>query len=353
MKDEETILIDHREARDWALKLMDKVGLPAEDAELFVDALIQANLRGMDSHGLYFLPIYVKRMELGLIAKHGHVKVIREGPAFALVDGGNLLGHVVAQRSMEMAIAKARQSGIGMVGAKNSNHCGIMARYTLMAAESGCIGVAMANTPPLMAPWGGATAFFGTNPISIAVPGGGEPPLALDMATSEVARSKILVASHKGERIPSRWALDESGLPTEDPHAALRGTMTPMSGHKGSGLAMMIDILSGVLTGAASGREVGDLLSFEDSEKQNVGHYFQAIHIDHLLPVQDFRRRIDGLIRQLRSTALAPGVGTIHLPGDGGRQTEQKRRRQGIPLSFDVRGEMKRLGERYGVPWPD
>lgn len=353
MDEAEVIFVDHRKARDWTLKLMGKVGLPAEDAELFVDALIQADLRGIDSHGLYFLPLYVKRLELGLIAKRGRIRIIREGPAFALVDGGNILGHVAAYRAMEMAIVKARQVGVGMVGVQNSNHSGIMARYTLMAAESGCIGITITNTPPLMAPWGGVKAFFGTNPISIAVPGGKEPPLVLDMATSEVARFKILLASRKGEKIPSHWALDEHGLPTDEPHAALKGTMAPMSRYKGFGLAMMIDILSGVLTGAASGPEVGDLFSFETSEKQNVGHYFQAIHIDHLVPIQEFEQRIDRLIRQLRSAPRVPGVDKIHLPGDGGRETEQKRREQGIPLSPDVQNELGRLGKKYGLTWPD
>jgi LDH2 family malate/lactate/ureidoglycolate dehydrogenase len=253
---------------------------------------------------------------------------------------------------METAISKARKNGVAVVGLHNSNHSGIMARYTLMAAEAGCIGIAMTNTPPLMAPWGGVTAFFGTNPFSIAVPAGDEPPLVMDMATSAVARSKILVARRKNERIPEDWARDVQGLPTNDPEEALQGTMAPMSGHKGFALALMIDLLSGILTGAASGPEVGNLLSYTPADIQNVGHYFQAIHIDHLMPVNAVEQRTAALIRNLRSAPLAPGVDRMHLPGDGGRETERQRREMGIPVDPDIRAEMTELGEAYGLPWP-
>jgi LDH2 family malate/lactate/ureidoglycolate dehydrogenase len=351
MAEQDTIAVNHRELRTWVLELTKRVGVTEEDAAVFADALIQAHLRGMDSHGLHFLPVYVQRLELGLIAKRGVVCVLREGPGHALLDGANILGQVAAQRAMEVAVSKAKKNGVAVVGLKNSNHSGILARYTLMAAESDCIGTAMANTPPLMAPWGGVAAYFGTNPVSIAVPAGSEPPLVMDMATSAVARSKILVASRKAERIPEHWARDGRGLPTDDPEEALRGTMAPMSGHKGFALAIMIDILSGLLTGAASGPEVGDLLSYGPSDVQNVGHFFQAIHIDHLVPIGEFERRVARLIRRLRSAPLASGVERMHLPGDHGRETEKKRRQEGIPLGHEIRDEMKRLGEAYGLPW--
>lgn len=352
MSGKQAILVDPEQARRWALALMDKVGIPAADARLLVAGLIQANLCGMDGHGLFFLSTYVKRLELGLIAKEGEVRVIEEGPAFALLDGGNLLGHVSAWKAMEVAIAKARQSGVGMVALRNGNHSGIMARYTLHAAEAGCIGIAATNTPPLMAPWGGFLPFLGTNPISIAVPAGEEPPVVLDMATSAVARSKILVAHQAGTRIPSHWALDEKGRPTEDPQAALKGTMAPMAGHKGFGLALMIDALSGILGGAASGPKVGDIFRYDDGP-QNVGHFFQAIALDRLGNADHIRRRMDGLIRRLRSQPPAAGVDRLRLPGDVERETAAIRARQGIPLGRDVLETLGALGERYRVPWPN
>jgi len=352
MSAEQPIHVNPEQARQWALALVAKVGVPIDDARLLADGLIQANLCGMDGHGLFFLPIYVKRLELGLIARQGEVRVIEEGPAFVLLDGGNLLGHISAWRAMEVAIAKANQAGVGMVSLCNGNHSGIMARYTLHAAEAGCIGIAATNTPPLMAPWGGLLPFLGTNPISIAVPAGEEPPVVLDMATSAVARSKILVANKAGARIPSDWALDENGRPTEDPQAALKGTMAPMAGHKGFGLALMIDVLSGILGGAASGPEVGDIFRY-DGGPQNVGHFFQAIALDRLGNADRIRRRMDGLIRRLRAQPPAAGVDRIRVPGDVERETAAIRARQGIPLGRDMLETLRELGARYRVPWPD
>lgn len=343
--------IDPAGARRWVAQVTERVGIPAADAELLADGLVQANLCGMDGHGLFFLPVYVKRLELGLIAKQGEVRVLHEGPAFVLLDGANLLGHVSAYRAMEAAIAKAREAGVGVVSLCRGNHSGIMARYTVMAAEAGCIGVATTNTPPLMAPWGGFIPFFGTNPISIAVPAGEEPPVVLDMATSAVARSKILVARRTGEPIPSHWALDASGMPTQDPEAALRGSMAPMSGHKGFGLAMMIDVLSGLLGDAASGPEVGDIFRY-DAGPQNVGHYFQAIDLARLGRLDEFRRRMDALVRQLRSAPPAPGVDRVRVPGEVERETVARRSREGFPLTPEVEAELRALGDRYGVPWP-
>jgi ureidoglycolate dehydrogenase (NAD+) len=329
---------------------MGRVGVPEADAALLADGLIQAHLFGMDGHGLFFLPTYVKRLELGLIAKRGEVRVMEEGPAFAILDGGNLLGHVSAWKAMEVAIAKAGQAGVGMVTLCHGNHSGIMARYTLRAAEAGCIGIATTNTPPLMAPWGGFLPFLGTNPISIAVPAGEEPPVVLDMATSAVARSKILVAGKAGTKIPLHWALDASGKPTEDPQAGLKGTMAPMAGHKGFGLALMVDVLSGVLSGAASGPEVGDVFRY-DAGPQNVGHFFQAIDLRRVGNTDAVRRHMDELIRRLRAAPPAPGTDRIRVPGDIERETAAARRLS-FPLGTDVAQALRTLGDRYDVPLP-
>jgi ureidoglycolate dehydrogenase (NAD+) len=336
-------------AREWIVTLVTRIGVPAEDARLLADGLIQAHLAGMDGHGLFFLPTYVQRLELGLIAKAGEVRVVREGPAFALLDGANLLGHVSAWKAMGVAIAKAEQAGVGVVGLRSGNHSGIMARYTLRAAEAGCIGIATTNTPPLMAPWGGYEPFLGTNPISIAVPGGDEPPVVLDMATSAVARSKLLVADKAGLRIPPSWALDGTGVPTEDPQAALKGTMAPMAGHKGFGLALMIDVLSGILAGAASGPEVGDVFR-TDAGPQNVGHFFQAIHLGRLGQAEAVRQRMAEMVRALRAAPTAPGTDRIRVPGDVERETAAARR-QGFPLGRETADALRALGDRYGVPW--
>jgi LDH2 family malate/lactate/ureidoglycolate dehydrogenase len=350
MSDEKRGLVHPEAARAWVAAVVERVGVPAEDACLLAAGLIQAHLAGMDGHGLFFLPTYVRRLELGLIATAGEVRVIEEGPAFALLDGGNLLGHVSAWRAMGAAIAKAEVAGVGVVALRNGNHSGIMARYTLRAAEAGCIGIATTNTPPLMAPWGGYAPFFGTNPLSIAVPADPEPPVVLDMATSAVARSKLLVADKAGARIPPSWALDEAGVPTEDPQAALRGTMAPMAGHKGFGLALMIDVLSGILAGAASGPEVGDVFR-TDAGPQNVGHFFQAVHLGRLGQAEEVRRRMAGMVRALRAAPTAPGTDRIRVPGDVERETAAARK-HGFPLGRETAEALRALGDRYGVPWP-
>jgi len=352
MVSEQRIHVDPETARQWTMALVAKVGVPIDDARLLADGLVQANLCGMDGHGLFFLSTYVRRLESGLIAKQGKVRAIKEGPAFALLDGGNLLGHVSAWKAMEAAIARANQAGVGMITLCNGNHSGMMARYTLHAAEAGCVGIATTNTPPLMAPWGGFLPFLGTNPISIAVPAGEEPPVVLDMATSAVARSKILVANTAGARIPSDWALDENGRPTEDPQTALKGTMAPMAGHTGCGLALLIAVLSGILGGAGSGPEVGDVFRF-DRGPQNVGHFFQAIALDRLGEADRIRRRMDALIRRLRAQPPAAGIDRIRVPGEVERETIETRRRRGIPLAKELLESLRALGERYGVPWRD
>ena len=231
------------------------VGASTEEAPLVAESLIQAEMRGTDTHGLPYLKLLVERVDARMVALPTRVTVLKEEGATVLLDGGNGIGQVAGWTAMETSIRKAREFGIGLTLVRNTNNLGFLAFYTLHAAAQGFVGMTMANANAAISPWGGAEAFFGTNPLSIAVPGEGTP-IALDMSSSVVARGKIRKAHRQGEPIPLGWALDESGTPTTDPSAALKGTLLPIGGPKGYGLALMVDVLAGMLSGAAFGQAI-------------------------------------------------------------------------------------------------
>jgi len=339
-------------ARDWCLRVMEKVGLPPQDALIFIDALLHANLRGDDTHGLNYLPNYIRRLEEGLVARDGDMIAKQQGDCYAVLDGANKLGQVAATQGMRLAINKALETGVGVVLVKNSNHCGALSYYTMMALESECIGMGASNAYPTMSPLGGMLPFFGTNPFSIAVPAGKEEPFILDMSTSAQARAKVISAARKGEKIPLGWALDKEGHPTDDPEKAATGTMLPMAGHKGFGIAMAIDILCGILSGSASSREIGGFLFKDGASRQNIGQYFQAIRIDKFIPLENFKNKVDWLIRELRNTNPVNGVEKIYIPGDGSRLQLKIRSRNGIPLNEYVKKGLEEIADRYGLPFP-
>jgi LDH2 family malate/lactate/ureidoglycolate dehydrogenase len=264
------------------------------------------------------------------------VTVLKDEGATALLDGGNGIGQVAGWRAMEISLRKAREFGIGVTLIRNTNNLGFFAFYTMHAAEQGFVGIAMGNANAAISPWGGAEAFFGTNPISIAVPGDAEP-LALDMSSSLVARGKIRKAQRLGEKIPLGWALDEAGVPTEDPGAALKGTLLPIGGPKGYGLALMVDVLAGMLSGAAFGR---DIKSFHElMGPTRVGALTLAIKIERFMPLDQFRGVMKGYVDGIRGSRKAQGTARIYLPGEIESDKEKASRERGIelrPASVDL-----------------
>ena len=240
--------------------VLERVDVPREHAETVARSLLAANLRGVDTHGMTRLPIYVERLRAGLINGRVSGTVVAEGPTTAVFDGENGLGQVVGTKGMQLAIAKAESAGVGFVTVRNSNHYGTAAYYAMMALAHDMIGVSITNSPPLMAPWGGRKGFLGTNPLSIAVPAGEERPFVFDMATSVVARGAVILAAKRGDAIPPTWAMNKDGEPTTDAKAALEGAVLPLGGHKGFGLAMAIDILAGVLAGGPFGPPTAGLV---------------------------------------------------------------------------------------------
>lgn len=329
-----------------------KAGVPAKDAYIVAESLIGADLRGVDSHGIVRLAIYVERIEKGMINPHANIEIDSESGATVLVNGNNHIGAVIGSKALHIAIEKAKQSGAGIVGVKGSNHFGTGAYYASKAIEQDFILMVLSNASQTMPPVGGVRPFIGTNPITVGVPTGNEVPFILDMATSVVARGKIIIAAQRGESIPIGWAIDKEGNPTTNAEAALTGSVLPVGGHKGYGISMFIDILSGVLTGAGFGKYVNNM--YENwNEPQNVGHFFVAIDINRFIPMDFFKTRMDQYIQEIKAEPKAPGVDEILIPGEIEYRLSEKRKQQGIELPSKVSDELARIGEKYGVNLSD
>lgn len=337
--------------RAFASRCLQAVGVPATDADVVADNLTDAHLRGVDSHGVTrLIKIYVERLEAGGINREPRMRVVEDGPALALVDADNGLGAVAGTFAMRLAIEKARAAGAAWVGVRNSSHFGACAYYTNRIAAEGMVGIAMTNAPATMAPWGGIEPYFGTNPISFSVPTGSGMPISVDMATSVAARGYILLAAAKGEPIPPGWAQDKRGRPTTDAQEALEGTVLPMAGHKGYALALMIDVLSGVLTGAGFGRLIGQLYG-DPSQPQNVGHLIGAIDIARFMPLEQFYARLSQMMDEVHAVPLAEGASRIFVPGEIEAAKMEQREREGIPVAEPIRQQFIALGQRLGVPF--
>ncbi len=335
--------------REFTEQAFQRVGVPAEDAALVADSLLEANLRGVDSHGVGRLLVpYIHRLRAGGINPRPAVRLVAESPATLLVDADNGLGAVAATKAMQWGIERARHNGAAWVGVRHSNHFGASAYYALLAAQQGMVGLALTNSPPAMAPWGGREPLLGTNPLALAVPTD-EEPLVLDMATSLVAKGRIVLAQASGQtEIPAGWALDARGQPTRSVAEALQGTVMPLGGHKGSGLALLIDLLCGALTGAAMATGIGQLHGNLD-RPQGIGHLLGAIDIDQMVPLTEFRRRAGELARQVRAAPRAEGVERIFTPGELEAETRRRRLAEGIPLSEGVRRELQALAAELGL----
>lgn len=332
----------------FARRVLEAAGVDAEESRVVAENLVAANLRGIDSHGVVRLPLYVARLEAGLVAPRTKLEIVREAPAACVLDAHNGWGAVAGRAGMQEAVKRARRAGVGVAVVRRSNHFGIAAFYAQPALAENMIGIVLTNASAAMPPWGGRDPYFGTNPICVAVPAGRERPVIYDGATSVAAIGKIVLAAKKGEKIPSTWATDREGRPTTDPAAAVSGALLPMGGYKGYGLALMVDVLSGILAGAAFGPYVGNLRRLE--APQNVGHFFAALNISAFLELEEFFEGMERLVRDVRQAPRAAGEGRIYLPGEIEWEWEERRKREGIPVPAEVLEELRALGERYGVP---
>jgi len=351
--------------KDFCTRVFVRLGVPPEDAEVTADNLVTANLRGIDSHGVARLRRYVNGLRDGVMVARPEIKVVHETPATALMDGGAGLGQPVSVRAMRLAIEKAMKVGAGFVAVRNSNHYGIAGYYSMMALEHDCIGISMTNAAPLVVPTFGRDAVLGTNPISVAAPAGEGRPFVLDMATSTVPRGKLEVYDRQEKPLPLGWATDEHGLPTTDAGRVLRnllartgGGLLPLGGageetggHKGYGLALMVDVLSGVLPGAGYATNIYPKTPEGKPLPANVGHFFGALRVDAFRPLEEFKATMDDIIRRLKNAPKAEGHDRIYIHGEKEFEMAEQRRVHGIPLHPKVVGDLKKIAEETGVEY--
>jgi L-2-hydroxycarboxylate dehydrogenase (NAD+) len=313
------------------------VGLPQSDAGTVADLMTEADLRGSDTHGVFRLSQYVRRIRAGGIKVNPEIRIIEERAATALVDGDNGMGHLVMKFAATTAVEKARQSGVGWVGARMSNHAGPAALYARMPLAHDMIGLYFAvsgiNHLP---PWGGADALLGTNPIAIALPALEEPAIVLDMSPTVAAFGKVRLKAARGEPMPVGWMVDREGKPLTDATRADEGFMLPIGEYKGYALALLIGLLAGTLNRGSFGRAVAELAK-NQSAAANTGQSIVALSIDAFMPVDEFKRDIDNITRMIRGSQRLPQVERIWLPGEQSHVQRQDRERNGIPLSASLR----------------
>jgi LDH2 family malate/lactate/ureidoglycolate dehydrogenase len=333
--------------KKFCIDALGRVGVPNDHALIVAESLVLANLRGVDSHGVGLLPRYVRRIKVGLMNPRVIPKIVRDFGSIAVIDGENGIGQVITTKAMEISIAKAKNFGMGTAGIRNSNHFGIAAYYAIQAIQSDMIGIVLSNAAPSMAPWGGTKPLIGTNPLAIGIPTDNNP-IILDMAISVQARGKIRQAALEEKSIPEGWALDERGKPTTDPKEALKGSLLPIAGPKGYGLALIVDVLSGVLTGSFFSDKISSVHEEEEGTPR-VGHFVQAINIESFMPMKEFKNRINELIQKIRESPFAEGVNKIYLPGEIESDRHKERLESGIPLSEAGRQQLIGLAKELGM----
>ena len=337
--------------QDYAGAMFLAAGLREADAKLVASDLVKANLRGVDSHGISRIPMYLERLRRGLVNPRPAVHVSKVAGAVAHVDGDNGMGFIASDVAMNTACDLAAEMGIGLAGVHRSTHFGMGACYALRAIERGYISLIFTNSSPAIPMWGGRSTFLGASPIAAGIPGGKHAPYVMDMAMTVIARGKIRLAAMKGDPIPEGLALDVEGNPTTDAAKAFEGVCLPFGGVKGSVLGTLMDLMSGVLTGANFGGDVKSLY-FDHSEPQNVGHLFFAIRPDLFMALTDFEARMDEFYGRIKELPRAVGVDEIMLPGEPEQRREDQRRRDGIPVTDNVIADLTSEGARVGVAFP-
>lgn len=342
--------VDAKAAESFGRGLLVAHGLPEEDAATVSRCLVLADLRGVDTHGLQTLPHYLERVRRGLINPRPNLKVERVTPMVGSLDGQNAFGFVVATKAMAEAIAMAREFGVGIVSARRSTHFGMAAKYALQAMDAGYIGIVFTNASRPMPPWGGREGLFGTSPIAVAAPAGKETPFDLDMSPAVAARGKIRRAARRGQSIPLGYALDAKGRQTTDPNVALDGgTVQPIGGPKGSALAMLMDVMGGVISGAAFGGEVRN--HFEDYEApQNVGHFVMAMKPDLFVSREEYTQRMDMLAQRVHANSTAEGFDEVIMPGERERRLEAQHLRTGVPFYAKEMASLQEAAAKAGLP---
>ncbi|GME24506.1 Malate/L-lactate dehydrogenase [Neofusicoccum parvum] len=341
MSSSQTFYIAPDAAASFTAALLQKAGLPRDQAALMAACLVKADVRGVQ---------YMDRVTSGLVNPTPVLQLREKTPVAAHLDGDNGFGFIVATRAMQDAINRAQTYEIGIVTVNHSNHFGMAATYVLQALDQGMISLVFTNSSAQMAPFGGKETLLGTSPFAAGAPSKNEVPYILDMAPSVVAKGKIRRAALRGEDIPPGWAVDKDGNPTTDADKAMDGMVVPICGPKGSGIAILMDIMSGVLSGAAFGGEVGN--QYKEAKPQNVGHCFIAIKPDVFMSSDDFRARMDTLAQRVHAVPAAPGFEEVLFPGEPEHRLSQQRSSQGIPFVNAEIDMFKAMAAEFDVALP-
>lgn len=345
-----SMVVSHRALHRFTARAFERLGLSKADAATGADVLALTDAWGTFTHGTKCVRGYLRRLKIGGLRAQGKPRVVAEGPAWAMVDGDSSLGMVTSTFAMQKAIEKARASGIGYVGVRNSCHYGAAGCYAWQAAKEGLIGLSMANDNPSVAAPGSRGAITGSNPISYAIPSGKYHPVMLDMSTATVAGGKIYAARTRGEQIPNTWLVGANGRPTTDPSGYPHiGALQPASGHKGYGIALLIEILSGVLSGAAVTAKVGSWLHDDGTKSTDHGAAFIAINIAAMMPAGQFAARMENMIEEIHHAPLAEGAERIYVPGEMEWERYERSLREGIALPSDVVASLEEAAQMSGL----
>jgi len=346
------VKIPAKKLKNISVAIFKGAGCPDNHAERVSELLVLANLRGHDSHGVVRIPTYIGQILVGQMKPRAEIEVVNENEVMAVLNGNLGIGQVTATRGMEIAIEKAKKSGVGMASIYNCNHIGRMADYAIMALEQDMIGFVTANVGPttMVAPYGGAKGALGTNPLCYAIPTGNDEPIILDIATSVCAAGKVRVAHARGEQVPEGWLIDNKGLPTTDPsiiYDSPPGSILPFGGevaYKGYGLCLVVDILSGALSGSGCG-----------SNAHTNGVFLMALDISNFRPIEEFKKSVKKLVEECKSTPIAPGFVGIHgekevlIPGDMERMKEEKNRKRGVFVEETTWNRILKAAKDVGV----
>jgi len=356
------VIVNDEELSKFCAEAFTKLGISKEDAEITSDNLVQADLRGIPSHGVARLMRYVNGIKSGKMLPNAKPKILKETPTTASVSGENGLGQPAGVFGMRLAIDKAKKTGVGFVTVCNSNHYGIAGYYSMMAIKDDLCGISMTNSAPLGVPTFSRDMIIGTNPISVVFPTAKERPWVLDMATTVVPRGKLEVMNRLGKPLPLGWAVDEKGIPTTDTKRVLDnmtkaagGGVLPLggageefSGHKGYGMSSLVDIFSGVLSGAAYGGYVST--KKDPSQKfNNVGHFFGAIKIDNFIPLDNFKTTLDRMISELKNSSKAEGQDRVYIHGEKEFVKWENYKKNGVPLQDKVYDQLEKLSQEMNL----
>lgn len=336
--------------RAFALAMFEGHGLPADAARVVVDRMLDADVRGIRTHGLFRLVPYCRRITAGGYNLQPDIRIVRETSVTALIDGDNGFGQLVMTRAAEIAIERAAEHGLAWVGTRASNHAGAAGVYASMALEHGMIGICLAvGNANQSAPWGGQDLLISTNPIAVAIPAGQQPPVVLDMATTVASLGSVKAAAARGESMPEGWMVDRSGAPLTDPNRASEGLLLPIGGYKGYGLGLVVGLLAGVVNGAAMGSQVIDMSS-DLATPTNSGQLFIALRPDVFQPQEEFLAAMDERIHELRTSTPLAGHPAVRTPGDLTPQRIASARADGLEVPPETVAQFVAFADEVGVP---